>query len=107
MALKLTVTTGKGNAQRNSAGLIKQTNPEESADKHPAVSVADIVSAVFAELRNSIEKEADVELELNANVDISTKDGSPVVNLDVSGESSSARTLRLKFTTKINPQDKK
>lgn len=107
MALKVTVSTGKPETPRASAGLIKRTAGEESGDKHPYVSVADIVSAVFEEVRSSIEKEADVELEFTANVEISNKDGSPVVNLDVSGESGNARTLRLKFTTKVNPQQAK
>ncbi|HEX2915162.1 MAG TPA: hypothetical protein VH186_30500 [Chloroflexia bacterium] len=106
MALKVTVSSGKPEAPRASAGLIKRTAGEEAPDKHVYVSVADIVSAVFEEVRSSIEKEADVELEFTANVDITSKDGTPTVNLDISGESSNARTMRLKFTTKVNPAEK-
>ncbi len=106
MALKVTVSSGKTEAPRSSAGLIKRTSGEE-ATVHAQVSVAEIVSAIFEEVRSSIEKEADVELELTANVDITTKDGVSSLNLDVSGESSNARTVRLKFTTKVNPPDAK
>ena len=47
------------------------------------------------------------ELELTANVEIVTKDGQPTLNLDISGESSNARTVRLKFNTKVNPAPEK
>lgn len=106
MALKITVSTGKSESPRSSAGLIKRAAGEDSGEKHTTISVADIVSSVFAELRSSIEKEADVELELTANIEISSKDGSPSLNLDISGESDKARTMRLKFSTKVNPQEK-
>ncbi|MDB5081360.1 MAG: hypothetical protein JWP00_3284 [Chloroflexi bacterium] len=103
MALKVTVNTGKPEGPRSSAGLIKRAAGEDAGDKGATVSVAEIVSALFEEVRSSIEKEAEVELELTANVEISNKDGNPTVNLDISGESSNARTVRLKFNTKINP----
>jgi nucleoid DNA-binding protein len=103
MALKVTVNTGKPEGPRSSAGLIKRVAGEETAEKAASVTVAEIVSALFEEVRSSIEKEADVELELTANVEIVNKDGSPTVNLDISGESSNARTVRLKFNTKVNP----
>lgn len=106
MALKITVSSGKAEAPRSSAGLIKRAGPEESADKHGTVSINELVSTIFQEVRGTIEKEADIELELTANVEITSKDGSPSVNLDVSGESPNARTIRLKFTTKVNPQEK-
>lgn len=102
MALKVTVNTGKTEAPRSSAGLIKRAAGEEPTEK-ASVSVAEIVSALFEEVRSSIEKEADVELELTANVDIVNKDGNPTLSLDISGESSNARTVRLKFNTKVNP----
>ncbi len=103
MALKVTVNTGKSEGPRNSAGLIKRVAGEDTADKAALVSIAEIVTALFEEVRGSIEKEADVELELTANVEITNKDGQPSLNLDISGESSNARTVRLKFTTKVNP----
>ncbi len=106
MALKVTVTTGKQEPPRTSAGLVKRASGDDGTDKHVYVSVAEIVKAVFDEVRTTIEKEADIEMEFTANVEISNKDGSPVVNLDVSGESSNARTMRFKFSTKINPQEK-
>jgi nucleoid DNA-binding protein len=102
MALKVSVNSGKPEAPRSSAGLIKRAAGEEPTDK-ASVSVAEIVSALFEEVRSSIEKEADIELELTANVDIVNKDGHPTLNLDISGESSNARTVRLKFNTKVNP----
>src|SRR4051794_8546759 len=103
MALKVTVNTGKPESPRSTAGLIKRAAGEETSDKGASVSVAEIVSALFEEVRSSIEKEADVELELTANVEISNKDGQPSLSLDISGESSNARTVRLKFNTKVNP----
>jgi hypothetical protein len=106
MALKITVSSGKPEAPRTSAGLIKRSGPEEGADKHATVSINELVSTIFEEVRGIIEKEADIELELTANVEITTKDGAPSVNLDVSGESANARTVRLKFVTKVNPQEK-
>lgn len=106
MALKVTVNTGKPEGPRSSAGLIKRAAGEEPAEK-ASVSVAEIVSALFEEVRSSIEKEADVELELTANVEIVNKDGSPTLSLDLSGESSNARTVRLKFNTKVNPAPEK
>lgn len=102
MALKVTVNSGKAEAPRSSAGLIKRAAGEESPEK-ASITVAEIVSALFEEVRSSIEKEADIELELTANVEIVVKDGNPTLNLDISGESSNARTVRLKFTTKVNP----
>lgn len=107
MALKVNVNTGKPESPRSSAGLIKRAAGEETSDKGAAVSVAELVAALFEEVRSSIEKEADVELELTANVEIVSKDGQPTLNLDISGESSNARTVRLKFNTKVNPAPEK
>jgi hypothetical protein len=105
MALKITVSTGKQESPRTSAGLIKRTSGEEGVEK-AHISVAELVATLFDEVRGTLEGEADVELQITANVEISTKDGTPAVNLDVSGESSNARTLSLKFSTKINPREK-
>jgi hypothetical protein len=107
MALKVSVSTGKQEAPRSSAGLIKRAANEETADKHVSVTITEIVSAIFQEVRSSLEKEADVEVEFTANVDIQNKDGVPTISLDISGENPNARTMRLKFNTKLNPQDEK
>lgn len=101
MALKVTVSSGKQETARP-AGLVRRSETEQ-ADKHGQITINELVEAVFSQVRSSIEKEADVEVELTANVEIVNKDGSNSVNLDISGESSNARTLRLKFTTKVNP----
>lgn len=106
MALKITVTTGKAETPRTAAGLIKRAAGEEVADKHVYVSVAEIVSTLLDEVRSTIEGEADIEIGMTANVEISNRDGTPTVNLDVSGESANARTLNLKSSTKINPREK-
>jgi nucleoid DNA-binding protein len=107
MALKVTVSTGKHETSRP-AGLLRRTEGgAESTDKTQSgnVTVTDVVEAVFSQVRASIEKEADVELEFTANVEIVNKDGETSLNLDLSGESPNARTMRLKFTTKVNPKD--
>jgi hypothetical protein len=104
MALKITVSTGKQELPRTSAGLIKRTSEEGPEKAH--VSVSEIVSSIFDELRTTIEGEADVEISMSANVEIATKDGVPNVNLDISGESANSRTLNLKFSTKLNPREK-
>jgi len=104
MALKVTVTSGKQDTSRP-AGLIRRGEGGEQIDKHGQVSISDLVESVFEQVRSSIEKEAEVEVEITANVEIATKDGVNSVNLDVSGESPNARTMRLKFSTKINPKE--
>ncbi len=104
MALKVTVSTGKPQTSRP-AGLVPRGEGDHAAAAAGQVSVNDLVQTLFSEVRASIEKEADVEVEFTANVEIITKDGQQTVNLDLSGESPNARTMRLKFTTKINPQE--
>jgi hypothetical protein len=105
MALKITVSTGKSEVRGTSAGLIKRATGEEGPEK-AHVSVSEIVSTLFDELRATIEGEADVEIAMSANVEIITKEGVPTVNLDISGESANSRTLNLKFNTKLNPREK-
>jgi hypothetical protein len=103
MALKVTVSSGKQDISRP-AGLVRRSETEQ-VDKHGQVSITELVESVFSQVRASIEKEADVEVEITANVEIVSKDGANTINLDVSGESPNARTLRLKFSTKINPKE--
>ncbi|MEI6044544.1 MAG: hypothetical protein WCS37_09330 [Chloroflexota bacterium] len=103
MALKVTVSSGKQDTSRP-AGLVRRGEPELT-DKHGQVSISELVESVFSQVRASIEKEADVEVEITANVEIVSKEGVNTINLDVSGESPNARTLRLKFSTKINPKE--
>lgn len=103
MALKVTVSSGKQETARP-AGLVRRGETEQ-VDKHGHISINELVEAVFSQVRASLEKEADVEVEITANVEITSKDGENSVNLDISGESSNARTMRLKFTTKINPKE--
>lgn len=104
MALKVTVSSGKQDTSRP-AGLVRRGEGSPEIDKHGQVSINDLVEAVFAEVRSSLEKEADVEVEITANVEIINKEGVTSVNLDLSGESPNARTIRLKFSTKVNPKD--
>ncbi len=102
MPLKVTVVSGK-QEQNRPAGLVRRSEGDGAGDKHGQVSINELVEAVFSQVRASIEKEAEVEVEITANIEITSKDGAPAVNLDVSGESPNARTIRLKFSTKINP----
>ena len=105
MALKVTVSSGKLETPRSSAGLIKRP-VDETGDRHLNVSVTEVVESVLAELRSVLDKEADVELELTAAVEIVTKDGVPTVSLDIGPDTGNTRTMRLKFTTKVNPEKK-
>ncbi len=107
MALKVNVSGGKPDAPRTSAGLIKRPVSEETHEKPAAVSISDIVRTIFDDVRTTLEHTADVELEFTANIEIITKDGEPTLNLDISGESGNARTMRLKFVTKVNPTPEK
>lgn len=106
MALKVTVNTGKPEVKTSSVGLIKRAEAAspETDSKAVNATISDVVSAVLDQLSSTLQKEADVELELTANVELSVKDGQQILNLDLSGESQSARTLKLKFSTKIQPK---
>jgi hypothetical protein len=104
MALKVTVSTGKPESSRP-AGLIRRGEGEGSDKQQGQVTINELVESIFSQVRSSIEKEADVEVEFTANVEITTKDGAPIVNLDLSGESANARTMRVKFSTKVNPKE--
>ena len=102
MALKVTVTRGKHEPSRP-AGLVRRGEAGSEADKQGQISINELVEAVFSQVRSTLENEADVEVELTANVEIVNKEGKSSINLDVSGESPNARTMRLKFSTKLNP----
>ena len=104
MALKVTVSSGKQEVHRNSVGLVKRPQ-EEAENKHPGVTINEIVQSVFQEVRSSLDSEASVEVEFTAAVDISTdKDGETSIHLDIGPDTGNTRTLRVKFSTKINPE---
>ena len=105
MALKVTVSSGKTETPRTSAGLIHRTSSDSSPEAVTGISIAELVSAVFQEVRSSLGEEAEIEMEITANIEITVKDGVQALNLDISGESSNTRTMRLKFNTKANPPE--
>ncbi len=107
MALKVNIHTGKKETGRP-AGLVRRGGESEASvdNAGPAeVSINEFVESIFSQVRSSIESTADVEVEITANIEVVSKDGKPSFSLDLSGESPNARTLRLKFSTKINPKD--
>jgi nucleoid DNA-binding protein len=102
MALKVTVSTGKPEVAKGSVGLVKQAT-EATKNEKPQVTVQELVTSLLNEVRAGLEKEADIEMELFAHVELSNKDGETVLHLDVGSDSPTARTLKLKFTTKVQP----
>jgi nucleoid DNA-binding protein len=102
MSLQISVTTGKSEEKRTAAGLVRRTETDH-ADKAAQSSVSELISGIFEQVKSSLESEANVEVEITANLELAVKDGKTVLNLDVSGENPNARTLRLKFSTTINP----
>jgi hypothetical protein len=104
MSLQISVTTGKSEEKRTAAGLVRRAETEH-ADKASS-SITELIGGIFEQVKSSIESEANVEVELTGNLELSVKDGKTVLTLDVSGENPNARTLRLKFNTTINPKNK-
>ncbi len=105
MALKVTVSSGKQELPRSSAGLVKRP-AEEAENKHPNITINDVVQSVFQEVRSSLDKEADVEVEFTAAVEINHKDGETSINLDIGPDTGNTRTMRVKFSTKLSPNQK-
>ena len=102
MSVQVVVVTGKEEAKR-SAGLVRHTETE--AAKVAQVGINELITSVFESVRSSLEKEADVEVEIFGNLTLSNKEGDQVLTFDVSGENPNARTLRIKLNTKIQPQE--
>ncbi len=102
MSVQVVVVTGKEEARR-AAGLVRHTESETT--KFAQVGINDLITSVFESVRSSLEKEADVEVEITGNLTLSTKEGDQILTFDVSGENSNARTMRIKLNTKIQPQD--
>lgn len=104
MSVQVVVTTGKEDTHRQ-AGLVRRSDSE--AAQNAQVNINELITSVFNSVRGSLEKEAEVEMEISGNLTLSGKGNDTVLIFDVSGENSNARTLRIKLNTKIQPEDKK
>lgn len=103
MSVQVVVTTGKEETPRQ-AGLIRQHGEAGKTGK-VQVNINELITSVFESVRGSLEKEADVEIELTGNLSLTGKEDDYVLMFDVSGENPNARTLRVKLNTKIKPSE--
>lgn len=104
MSIEITVVTGKPEEKKSPAGLIRRTEEEKHEATHPQVSISELVSDIFTQIATGIHVETDVEVEITGTVEFANKDGKTTLTYDVSGVNQNARTMKLKFNSKIQPK---
>jgi hypothetical protein len=103
MGVQITVISGKAEVKKGGVGILRQADSKEE-EKHPELSLAELVNSVLAEIGTGVSTETEVEIEVTGIVEFTNKDGKIGATFDVGSETPGNRTLKLKVKSKISPK---
>jgi hypothetical protein len=103
MAIQISVISGKKEEKKAPAGILRQTGTEHE-EKQAQISLTELVSNLLAEVAKGVSSETEVEVEVDGIIELSNKDGAVTATIDVGAETPGARTVKLKFKSKVQPR---
>ncbi|NWJ44513.1 MAG: hypothetical protein HXX08_01405 [Chloroflexi bacterium] len=104
MGIQIAVLTGKPEEKKKGGvGIMRQAETEKE-EKHPEVSLAELVSSVLAQVGAGVSVETEVEIEITGVVEFADKDGKIGATFDIGNETPGSRAMKLKLKSKVTPK---